>query len=92
MQIQFKKAQRGRDHLTQSPKEIARSVLLSLVLFTISLILGSGCPGGEPAVELDKECQTVGDLCRIRDGVLGVCSPTESGSSIRSTLICTPQH
>jgi len=82
-----------RTHLNQGrQRRVIVPVMLGFMLLVISAVLGSGCPGGEPAVNLEGSCQKVGDRCRLRVGVLGVCSPTAGGTSVNSTLVCTPQH
>ena len=82
-----------RLHLNQGyQRRVIVPVMLGFILLVIATALGSGCPGGEPAVNLEGKCQKVGDRCRLRVGVLGVCSPTAGGASAKSTLVCTPQH
>ncbi|MEM9195148.1 MAG: hypothetical protein AAGF12_38605 [Myxococcota bacterium] len=47
------------------------------LVLTAGLLLGSllsGCPTG---TSLSETCTAVGDQCRIRDGLLGVCTPKD---------------
>lgn len=74
-----------------------RFTLYALIIAFSSLItvIGSGCPGGTPQDNLDGPCESVGTRCRLKPGVLGVCSPTQGGGRGQAradSLICTPQH
>lgn len=64
---------------------------LSMILIYLSLSL-SACPGGETPQKLENQCQTVGARCRLKPGVLGVCSPANPTAQVSSKLMCTPQH
>ena len=80
-------------HLLQ--RELIRVLIINMVILGSISVFMSACPGGKPAVQAEGPCQSVGDRCRIRAGVLGVCSPAEgikNPETGRSMLICTPQH
>jgi len=82
-------------HLHISQRTSMMPMMFKLIMMYALVQIGSGCPGGEPTTQLEGRCLKIGDRCRIRAGVLGICSPTEGQSSTNptdSTLICTPQH
>ena len=76
-------------------RELIRVLVAQVMILVIISVFMSACPGGEPAAQIEGPCQSIGDRCRIRAGVLGVCSPAEglkNPKTDRSMLICTPQH
>lgn len=70
---------------------MVRSFLAALLL----VALVGGCPGGASTTPAGPaaECTTRGAQCKLKDGLLGVCSEIECGAGkAPPCLACMAQH
>ena len=57
-----------------------------------ALLAGCG-PGGGGGQTVDDHCERFGEQCRLREGLLGVCSDTgDTDCESPPCLVCQPQH
>lgn len=61
-------------------------------LLAILSILAAGCPTRGASGGPVDECTVVGQQCRIRDGLIGVCAALEGECAEPPCLMCRPQH
>lgn len=84
------------DDVVMKQRGVRRATALCvgwLGLFALWLTLG-GCPNGAATSGPKTEvCARVGDQCKLRDGLLGVCvATTEQECESPPCFFCQPQH
>lgn len=63
-----------------------------VVALLLPAALLAGCPEGSTPVS-DTACERMGQQCRLREGVVGVCNDTgQTDCPSPPCLACMPQH
>lgn len=77
-----------------SPRRAPMVFCLRLATALSALLVLGGCPAGAATTAPKTEaCARVGDQCKLRDGLLGVCVAKEDQQcEAPPCLFCQPQH